>query len=894
LHTLADVRAELLGADRPAARVAAATAAASDALGPLPSRLTVIGLDPASLTVTELRALGDLAATAATLVPGARGALSPGSPAAAQLVTDMAAMGAARAAAQHAADAAAGWHEPLAPADARAALELATAKEGSPFRFLSGAWRSLKKTVRSRYDFGRHAVRPSVTAVLTDLVAWQQSDEELLRLQAAAHGTYGVADLEPLGERVARAHGWSSPAVAEMRDDSRRLDLLVDARPVLGAALDAVDALFDPAPGADARTVDDTVARLTRLRGASGAMNELVADLHRLLAADPAVVRAVRTLPLSPAELETLVVRRAIDAFGLQHLDVERFTGRELGAHLGELQAAHVALLDANAAVARARARRRFHEHVAVSAASAAQLADAGAKAFKKAYAAGRRELEHEFEKTMRYKSIRDLASGVTGPVVMDLRPIWLMSPLSVSDTLPLDTGQFDVVVFDEASQIPLEEAIPALYRAHQTIVVGDQMQLPPTTFFSTNRVDDETVEVDVVDDEDDDERRVAVVLDGDSFLAQSAAALPSTMLAWHYRSRSEELIGFSNAAFYGGALATVPDRHRPPDGLAPIEVDAGWHPDAAVDALLARNVSFHHLPGAVYEARRNATEARYIAEAVRALLRRRLGLTIGIAAFSEAQQSEIEDALDRLADADAEFGDLLDAEEVREDDDQFVGLFVKNLENIQGDERDVIIISVCYGPGPDGRMRMNFGPINQQGGEKRLNVIFSRARRHMAVVTSIRSPQITNEYNDGANALRRFLGYAEALSAGDVDAAQRVLDAANPHGRRAAEITSHSTVIDALAEALRSRGLLAESHHGRSRFRCDLAVRRPSDADHRVAVLIDTRERAALAPPDERALTHPAVLAAFGWTVVHVLTKDWYADPDAVVAAVEAAVNRT
>ena len=151
--------------------------------------------------------------------------------------------------------------------------------------------------------------------------------------------------------------------------------------------------------------------------------------------------------------------------------------------------------------------------------------------------------------------------------------------------------------------------------------------------------------------------------------------------------------------------------------------------------------------------------------------------LSLGIVAFSEAQQSEIESALGRLAEEDAEFAARLEAEYTREENDQFCGLIVKNLENIQGDERDVIILSICYGPDANGRMLMNFGPINQRGGEKRLNVIFSRARHHMAIVTSIRHHAITNDYNDGANSLKNFLHYAEAVSLGDQATARRVLE---------------------------------------------------------------------------------------------------------------------
>src|SRR5262249_49540991 len=158
---------------------------------------------------------------------------------------------------------------------------------------------------------------------------------------------------------------------------------------------------------------------------------------------------------------------------------------------------------------------------------SVTQLDDDG-RQFKKLYSAGRRELDHEFNKTMRYRSIRDLASGETGAVVNDLKPVWLMSPLSVSDTLPLDSALFDVVIFDEASQIPTEEAVPALCRAPQVIVVGDEMQLPPTSFFTAAR-DEEEMQATA----EEDGETISILLDADSLLNQAARNLPATLLAW-------------------------------------------------------------------------------------------------------------------------------------------------------------------------------------------------------------------------------------------------------------------------------------------------------------------------------------------------------------------------
>jgi hypothetical protein len=277
---------------------------------------------------------------------------------------------------------------------------------------------------------------------------------------------------------------------------------------------------------------------------------------------------------------------------------------------------------------------------------------------------------------------------------------------------------------------------------------------------------------------------QVGIALTEDSFLSISALRLASTMLTWHYRSRSEALISFSNSAFYQGRLATVPDR-LPAHAAAPWTLRSDTPAVAEVcDSLLAGSITAVRLVDGVYVRRTNPAEARWIAALVRELLGRQTRKSIGIVAFSEAQQGEIERALDELAEADPVFAALYEAEQVRTHGEQDIGLFVKNLENVQGDERDIVLMSVCYAAGPDGRMLMNFGPINSAGGEKRLNVIFSRARQHMVVVSSIEPDAITNTYNDGANTLRRFLTYATAISQGDLLAAKATL-ATYTRGRR-------------------------------------------------------------------------------------------------------------
>jgi hypothetical protein len=377
--------------------------------------------------------------------------------------------------------------------------------------------------------------------------------------------------------------------------------------------------------------------------------------------------------------------------------------------------------------------------------------------------------------------------------------------------------------------------------------------------------------------------------LDADSLLAHAARTLPSTMLGWHYRSRDESLIQFSNQAFYEGKLATIPTPARvvarPP--IRASQAEAGT--DGA-RLLLERAISFHRLDGAVYESRRNRLEAEYAAHLVRELLARKTGQSIGIVAFSEAQQDEIESALKRLSEGDAEFRAALDAEMDRSEDDQFCGLFVKNLENVQGDERDIILLSVCYGPDAQKRMKMNFGPINNRGGEKRLNVIFSRARRHLGVISSIDDVHITNDYNDGANTLRCYLRYAAAMSRGDESDARAALRSVSGDDGRATGKEADATAR-ALATALRSEGFVVEEGVGGSSFRCDLAVRRPGDAAHRLAVLVDTDAHYA-APSEERHRVKPTLLRAFGWRLETVLAKDWREDRAEVLERVKRAVD--
>ncbi|HZX05933.1 AAA domain-containing protein [Kribbella sp.] len=767
---------------------------------------------------------------------------------------------------------AAGWQEPLPAADARSALKVAQSKEGSTFSFLSGDWRRVKHLVRDRFDGTARTVQPSVTEILTDLVAAHSATAAVTEHTEQTRHDWATDDPQQLIDQLAAAR----KAVPDWRaalDDTARLARLAD---VLDDATEAADDLL--ADHWDTLTVDEVRDLADRLAAESPLVRALAPKLRDLATAPPSVQTAVRRLDATPDELEYAVCaaewEHARSAAPLQ------LSSDRLDAIVGELRMVYDDLTDVNAQVVVAQVRRRFLAEVAHSEQSVTGMSPEDRER-KKTFATGRRELEHEFGKVMRYRSIRDLASGPPGEVVARLRPVWLMSPSSVSDTLPLTTS-FDVVVYDEASQIPVEEAIPALHRAPQLIVVGDQLQLPPTQYFRVRH--------DELQPDDDSPEQLGIALTEDSFLSISALRMASTMLTWHYRSRSEALISFSNAAFYQGRLATVPDR-LPAHAAPPWTLRSDSPASEVCDSLLAGSITAVRLVDGVYVRRTNPPEARWIASLVRELLLRETGKSIGIVAFSEAQQGEIERALDELAESDPSFAAAYEAEQIRTQGEQDAGLFVKNLENVQGDERDIILMSVCYAPGPDGRMLMNFGPINTSGGEKRLNVIFSRAREHMVIVSSIEPDAITNTYNDGANTLRRFLGYASAVSRGDQQGAKAALASYNL--RTTVRKQQTTPVIEQLATALQKAGVDVDVAVGESVFRCDLALKLPGDGGYRLAVLVDTPDRVASDTLLERLTTHPSALTTTGWRVHHVLTTDWARSPEAVVAQLLDALQR-
>jgi hypothetical protein len=749
------------------------------------------------------------------------------------------------------------WTHKLSADDTDSALAIARANEASFWSFLSGQWRSLKSRLRGQYSGAIMNHVALLERLAAEHAARATHDEQIETLRQRFHFDDVAAETSQLAPYWSGERG-ADPAARRLLDDARSnprdaartiLDIARD-KPVLEQAAGHLNKLFrDAGRVAPARLATD----LDLLEASEDLAPELGGQVTALDAKAPGLAEAWRELPLDADGLQTAILADCITRSLKADRAVERLDSAGLQELSKRLAGNLTKLRDLNVACILDDARRRFND-------GRSRSIDADSD-----NAQGQKFLEHQFALQRPTAAMRDFLASGPASVVRDLKPIWMMSPLSVADTLPLVDDLFDVVIFDEASQIPLEDAIPTLYRAHQCIVVGDEMQLPPSSFFAA-RGDDDAEEL---------PDYLAFGMTADSLLTKAITALPSTRLDWHYRSRHESLIGFCNQAFYGGGLKTIPSRQPLTKARA---IPAGDKATlAAMSARVTdRPISLHKIPDGRFEQQTNDAEALYIANMVRALLSEAKKKSVGIVTFSQAQQEAIEEALDQVADQNPSFRTRLDAEREREEDGQFVGLFCKNLENVQGDERDIIIISVGYGPNATGKMLMNFGPINQAGGEKRLNVIYSRAKHHVALVTSIEASQITNDYNPGANALKQYLRYASAVSTGDLDAMQSAL-----RGFPGAAVVGKSSdasdpLADALAAKLDGGNLQVARNLGQSTIRCDLALKKPAAKAYDTAVLVDGDRHYGVQDVVDRYVTQPELLRASGWDVRFALGKDW------------------
>jgi hypothetical protein len=441
--------------------------------------------------------------------------------------------------------------------------------------------------------------------------------------------------------------------------------------------------------------------------------------------------------------------------------------------------------------------------------------------------------LRHEVSRKRNGRPVRELFSQAAVPILC-LKPCLLMSPLSVSTFLDPTKVTFDLVIFDEASQVRPEDAIGSIMRARQVIVVGDSKQLPPTDFFRE------------VNDEDED------VPDLESILDECSSSMPQRMLLWHYRSRQESLIAFSNRRFYGGRLVTFPSAAVDREGLG---------------------VSFVQVPEGRYDrarTRKNLREAEVVAKLAIDHLTDHTNESLGVVAFSEAQQLAIIEELERCVAKRPALAPLLSEE--GED-----GFFVKNLENVQGDERDVMIFSVGYGRDENGRMSQNFGPLNKAGGERRLNVAITRARKHVKLVSSM-LPEDIESSAPGAVALKEYLAYALA-----------------PDHEMAKDEDAEPSVLEAEVKAwLEERGLVVEEQVGRSVARVDLAIAdRNRPGNYALGILTDGRSYDRTGGARDRERLRIEVLTGLGWNVHRLWSQEWVRDRDREGERILAALDK-
>jgi hypothetical protein len=463
--------------------------------------------------------------------------------------------------------------------------------------------------------------------------------------------------------------------------------------------------------------------------------------------------------------------------------------------------------------------------------------------------------LTRELAKQRRGLGVRALLAQY-GELITTVMPCVLVSPDSVARFFPAKAGQFDLVVFDEASQIRVADAVGALGRAKAAVVVGDSRQLPPTTFFAEPSGDDESADLDGL-----------AVEDEESILSECVQArVPRQWLSWHYRSRDESLIAFSNAAYYENRLSSFP---------APSHGRPSPEPDGFGVSLVRVKGTFHR-SHAGRLLRTNPLEAR----AIVAEIRRRYDASpdappsIGVVTFNAQQRSYIEGLLrdaedDRLAEA----LDRTDGE----------GIFVKNLENVQGDERDVVFFSTGFSPDEKGRLPLNFGPLNRVGGERRLNVAVTRARRQVVVFSSFDPEQLRAEETSsvGIKHLRAYL-----------DMAAQGTDVLPSDLRSAPIVDRHREEI---AGELRARGLSVRTDVGLSDFKVDLAVATADSPDEPVmAVLLDGPSWARRRTVADRDGLPVEVLAGMlRWPVVErVWLPSWLSARDAVLGRLVAAVQ--
>lgn len=438
--------------------------------------------------------------------------------------------------------------------------------------------------------------------------------------------------------------------------------------------------------------------------------------------------------------------------------------------------------------------------------------------------------IKHEANKKTRHVAIRSLLKRA-GDAIQVLKPCFMMSPMSVAQYLQPGKFNFDLVVMDEASQIRPEDALGAVARGARLVVVGDPKQLPPTNFFNK-----------VIDEEDDD---FVGLQDSESILESVMPMFKTRRLRWHYRSKHESLIAFSNQSFYDSDLVLFP---------SPFKTSSEF------------GVKLHRVQRGRFVNRRNVEEASELIKTVATHLIEKPHESIGIVAMNSEQRDEIEKQLDQQAKG---FPALLNAIELNKNSED--PLFIKNLENVQGDERDVIYISMTYGPEKvGGRTMQRFGPINSGVGWRRLNVLFTRSKKRMHIFTSIPSTEILENPTSsrGVKALKAFLEYAES---------------GHLHQPKVSGKASDSDFEISVMKMLNEHGYDCEPQLGVAGFFLDLAVRDPGmPGKFLMGIECDGATYHSAKSARDRDCLRQEILESLGWRVKRIWSTDWFKNPQA------------
>jgi very-short-patch-repair endonuclease len=733
---------------------------------------------------------------------------------------------------------------------------------GNFFRIFSGRYRALRRQLAELYS--GPAPKPRQMIVDLSRLAEHQSVRDALRGDPRGRAFFGARWLADRGdcEQLRRFAEWivvfrrellanaltrKAVEIAAARVDAEamraRIEALQDAaarcRDAVHAVLGelCVDERVAFAGGVDAEPVTAIAARLEEWQQQTPALFRWTQ-----FNAARAALRGTAAAGLEAYVLDdSLEARRLIPFFKLalaESLLRVAFAQRPaLGRFLSELHEKKIARfreVDGGlVAIHRARLSRRLHASRPQINGGASPNSEAGI-------------LLGEILRKRGHMPIRKLLTKAGG-LVQRIKPCFLMSPLSIAQFLDPRTIRFDLIVFDEASQVRPEDAVGALLRGSQLVVMGDTQQLPPTSFFDHLAAGDEAQE---------EEDEAVAMKDVESILHQCARSFPTQTLQWHYRSRHESLIAVSNLLFYENKLRIYP---------------------SAIDRSDDLGLHFVHVPQSVYDRGKSGTnriEAQLVAAAALEHFRRSPEKTLGIGTFNIQQQQAIQEELELQLRAHPEMEAAVGR--ARE------SLFVKNLETIQGDERDTILISLGFGRDAAGSLSLNFGPINREGGERRLNVLISRAREKCVVFSNFTAQDLVLDgtKSRGLVALKTFLEYAQTRRLAVEDAP---------------DDEELSAFEDAVEEVLLGHGHVVRRRVGCAGFRVDLAVVDPaSPGRYLLGIECDGSKYHHAAVARDRDRLRQQMLERLGWAIHRVWSPDWYRDRDGTIArlleAVEAA----